>query len=67
MPPRVTWMARASVPVTEGSASSWYGMPSASAAATSRSNTTGLMLGPRAMTGPSPQVILPYLALSMPG
>ena len=53
MPPRVTWMARASVPVTDGSASSWYGMPSASAAATRRSNTTGLMFGPRAITGPA--------------
>ena len=67
MPPRVTWMARASVPVTDGSASSWYGTPSASAAATRRSNTTGLMFGPRAMTGPAPQTILPYFVLSMPG
>ena len=37
-------MARASVPVTDGSASSWYGMPSDSAAATRRSNTTGSLL-----------------------
>ena len=66
-PDRVTWMARASVPVTEGSASIWYGMPSASAAATKRSNTIGLMFGPRAMTGPSPQTIFPCLPLSMPG
>ena len=60
-------MERASVPVTPGSASIWYGRPSASAAATRRSNTAGLMLGPRAITGPSPQTIFPYFVLSMPG
>lgn len=27
----------------------------------------GLMFGPRAMTGPAPQTILPYFVLSMPG
>ena len=67
MPPRAIWMARASVPVTPGSASIWYGRPSALAAATRRSNTSGLMLGPRAMTGPWPQTILPCFVGSMPG
>ena len=52
MPDRATWMAHASVPDMPGTGSTWKGISTAFAAATSLSNMRGWKFGPMETVGP---------------
>ena len=55
MPPLLSCMAFASVPVPAGLTLIWIGMPSSAAACAIRSKVTWLTFGPRVTLGPLPR------------